>query len=135
MASNGIPIRLSAALATSARQAALIENRSLTEQVEHWARLGQIVEESGVRATTVRQLKATSYDERLPELLAYVDTPDATKDAVALIQSRNAVRYGDDGAGGIARFDGTDRTGSRTAGRVVGGRFEPAPVKVARKRR
>ena len=132
MASNGIPIRLSAALATSARQAALIENRSLTEQVEHWARLGQIVEESGVRATTVRQLKATSYDERLPAMLAYVDTPAAANDAVELIRERNAVRYGDDGAGGVTRLDRTD---SRTTGRVVGGRFEPAAAKAARRSR
>jgi hypothetical protein len=131
MASNGIPIRLSAALATSARQAALIENRSLTEQVEHWARLGQIVEESGVRATTVRQLKATSYDERLPAMLAYADSGEAANDAVELIRSRNAVRYGADDAHGITRFD---RTGSRTVGRVVSGRFEPAPAKAAARR-
>jgi hypothetical protein len=109
MASNGIPIRLSAALATSARQAALIEDRSLTEQVEHWARLGQVVEEA-VMTKTIRQLKATSYDERLPALLAYADTLEATDQAAELIRA-------------IVRLD---RAGSRTAGRVIEGRFEPA---------
>lgn len=131
MASNGIPIRLSAALATSARQAALIENRSMTEQIEHWARLGQIVEESGVKATTVRQLKATSYDERLPAMLAFADTPEASKEAAELIRQRNPVRYGDDGTG-LARFDSA---GARTAGRVVDGRFEAAPKAARRSRR
>jgi len=132
MASNGIPIRLSAALATSARQAALIEDRSLTEQVEHWARLGQVVEEA-VMTKTVRQLKATSYDERLPALLAYADTPEATDQAAELIRARNAVRYGGDDAGAVVRLD---RAGSRTTGRVIEGRFEPAAhAKSARRSR
>src|SRR5204862_293651 len=56
---NGIPVRLSGALASRARAPAEIHDRSLTEQVEHWARLGQIVE-SAVLSSTVLRLKTIS---------------------------------------------------------------------------
>lgn len=121
MASHGIPIRLSAALATSAREMATVEDRSLTEQVEHWARIGRVVEEA-VRTTTVRYLKAASHDERLPALLAAADSAEGRAAAAQLIAQRHPVRYGVDvrNPDDILRID---RAGSRTRGHVVGGTF------------
>lgn len=89
----GPPVRLSAALATHAREAAAIQERSLTEQVEHWARLGQIVE-AAVLSSTVEQLKAISHDAALPKLLAAADTVAGRRKAAKLIRERNPVRHG-----------------------------------------
>jgi hypothetical protein len=91
--SQGIPIRLSAALASRAREAAEIEDRSLTEQVEHWARLGQVVEAAALNSTAAL-LKRVSYDERLPRMLSAADTASARKRAARSISMKNPVRYG-----------------------------------------
>ncbi len=88
-----IPVRLSAALTARAKQVAATQDRSLTEQVEHWARLGQLVE-SAVSAATVERMKVRSYTTLVDEALAAADTPDGQARAVALIESRNPVRYG-----------------------------------------
>src|SRR5215471_9715999 len=90
---NGIPVRLSVSLAKRAREVARIQDRSLTEQVEHWARLGQSVE-AAVLSSTVERLKTVSYDERLPEILAAADTQAARKRAARSIARKNPLRYG-----------------------------------------
>jgi hypothetical protein len=86
---NGIPVRLSADLAQRARSAAETADRSVTDQVEHWARLGQAVEDA-VLAKTVERLKARSHDADLDERLAFAATPDGRAKALELIQSRAA---------------------------------------------
>jgi len=83
----GIPIRLSSNLATQAREVADIADRSLTEQVEHWARLGQIVEAS-VSSATVTKLKALSYDAALPGLVAAADSPTARAETAVAVRAR-----------------------------------------------
>jgi hypothetical protein len=88
-----IPVRLSAALTARAKQVAASQDRSLTEQVEHWARLGQLVE-SAVSAATVERMKVRSYTVLVDEALAAADTPEGRARALALIESRNPVRYG-----------------------------------------
>jgi ParD-like antitoxin of type II bacterial toxin-antitoxin system len=90
---DSVPIRLSAALADRARQAAKIRDRSLTEQVEHWARLGQVVE-AAVLNSTIAGLKAISYDERLSRMIASADTASARRHAACSIAMKNPVRYG-----------------------------------------
>lgn len=89
----GIPIRLTAGLASRARETAEVQDRSLTEQVEHWARIGQIVEAT-VLGSTIDRLKTLSHDERLPRALAAADTVAGRKRAAKLIAKRNPVRYG-----------------------------------------
>ncbi|MGE0395475.1 MAG: hypothetical protein AB7T06_02030 [Kofleriaceae bacterium] len=89
----GIPVRLSAQLTERAKRVASMQDRSLTEQVEHWARLGQLVEES-VSAATVLRLKARSYGQAVDEALEAADSPEGRARALALIESRNPVRYG-----------------------------------------
>jgi hypothetical protein len=93
MAANGIPIRLSSTLADRARKAAAIQDRSLTEQVEHWARLGQVVE-AAILNSTLYDLKEISRDDRLMPALAAVDTPNAREKAARSIAQKNPVRFG-----------------------------------------
>jgi len=98
--SAGIPVRLSTELAARARAAASTQERSLTEQVEHWARIGQAVEDA-VMSATVQRLKARSHDEMLDERIAVSMTKDGRAKALALIQRRNATTYGVDASGAI----------------------------------
>ena len=97
---SGVPVRLSEKLTARARAAAEVLDRSLTEQVEHWARLGQIVE-AAISAGTVERLKARSYDPKLPAMLAFADTEQGRAKAAKLIRERNAVMHGTDASGKI----------------------------------
>jgi hypothetical protein len=102
--SNGIPVRLSAGLAARARTAAQTLERSLTEQVEHWARLGQAVEDA-IMAATVQRLKARSHDSELAQRLELAQSAEGRAKAATFIRARNQVLHGigDDGAIRIAR--------------------------------
>jgi len=106
--STGIPVRLSATLATSARSVAKVLDRSLTEQVEHWARLGQVVEEA-ISAGALRQLKARSHDPELAQRIAVAATPEGQAKAAELIRERNPVRYGAKDNGLIIRAESRGR--------------------------
>jgi hypothetical protein len=89
---NGVPVRLSEALTLRARTVAAVQDRSLTEQVEHWARLGQVVE-AAISAETMQRLKARSYDEGLEDALGVADTAQGRAAAAMLIRAENPVRY------------------------------------------
>ena len=65
----------------------------MTEQVEHWARLGQVVEDA-IMMATVQRLKARSHDPQLAARLADAMTADGRARAAAMIRSRNPVRHG-----------------------------------------
>src|SRR5262245_44550864 len=84
---NGVPVRLSEALTVRARTAASVLERSLTEQVEHWARLGQAVE-AAISAGTLHTLKARTHDPELAARLAVADTAAGRKAAARLIRDR-----------------------------------------------
>lgn len=99
---NGVPVRLSEALTVRARTAAEVLDRSLTEQVEHWARLGQVVE-AAISAGAVQRLKARSYDPELTGRLAVAATAEGRAKAAKLIRERNAVRHGIGEDGSIVR--------------------------------
>lgn len=99
---NGVPVRLSDALTLRAREEAEISDRSLTEEVEHWARLGQVVERA-IQAATVQHLKARSHDPQLAERLAFAASPAGQAKAAKLIRDRNAVRHGIDDVGMLER--------------------------------
>lgn len=103
--SSGIPVRLSNSLVVRARAAAAVLDRSLTEQVEHWARLGQVVEEV-ISARTMQQLKAHSYDPDLKQRLAVAATPQGQAAAAKLIRERDPVRHGLSGDGTVVRILG-----------------------------
>jgi hypothetical protein len=87
MMANGVPVRLSEALTVRARTAASVLERSLTEQVEHWARLGQAVE-AAISSGAMHALKARSHDPDLADRLAFADTAAGRKAAAQLIRAR-----------------------------------------------
>ncbi|CAN5863468.1 hypothetical protein BH11MYX2_BH11MYX2_03950 [soil metagenome] len=99
---DAIPVRLSAKLVALARKEADIQERSITEQVEHWARLGQLVE-TAISSASTRRLKQVSHDPRLAEALAFAKTEAGRQKALDLIKSRNPIRYGIDSKGTITR--------------------------------
>ena len=105
---NGIPVRLSAALTVRARTTAQVSERSLTEQVEHWARLGQVVE-AAISSATVNRLKALSHDPELSQRLSAANTPEGQRAAAILIRARNPVRHGVDGRGDLVRVTPSGR--------------------------
>ena len=107
---NGVPVRLSEGLAARVRASAAVLDRSLTEQVEHWARLGQIVE-SVISAGAVERLKTRSVDRELSQRLDAADTPAGRARAATLIRERNPVRHGLDTSGALVR---SGRRGNRT---------------------
>jgi hypothetical protein len=139
---NGVPVRLSEALTTRARSVAAVQDRSLTEQVEHWARLGQVVE-AAVSAGTMMKLKARSYDEGLADALAFADTSEGRATAAELIRAENAVRYEESGGqiSAVSRDDKRTKLPSQRAAtkiaaaprlRAVAGGL--ASMKIPRKR-
>lgn len=64
----------------------------MTEQVEHWARIGQVVE-AAISADTMQQIKALSYDDGLEDALAVADTAQGRATAAMVIRAENPVRY------------------------------------------
>ncbi|TMQ16729.1 MAG: hypothetical protein E6J90_23260 [Deltaproteobacteria bacterium] len=113
---SGVPVRLSEGLAGSARAAAEVLDRSLTEQVEHWARLGQVVE-SAISARAVQQLKARSYDPGLANRLALATTPAGRANAAKLIRERDPIRHGIGKDGTIVRVVSRRSRSTRAASR------------------
>lgn len=107
---SGIPVRLSEQLASRARAAAAVDDRSLTEQVEHWARLGQAVEDA-VLAATVKRLKARSHDRALSARLAFAGSPAGQVAAAKLIADRNATLHELDADGRVRARRGKRRAG------------------------
>ena len=106
---GGIPVRLSEALTVQARTAAETQDRSLTEQVEHWARLGQAVEYV-VMSRTVERLKARSHDPALAKRLAAAGSVEGQAKAAEFIRQRNAVLYGIGSGGKLVKVRGRRKT-------------------------
>ncbi|HEX7703234.1 MAG TPA: hypothetical protein VF403_20990 [Kofleriaceae bacterium] len=141
MANNGIPVRLSEALASSARAAAAVTERSLTEQVEHWARLGAAVE-AVVSHRTVTVLKTRSHDPELGARLAFAKTPGGRAHAAQLIAERDPVRHGVDAPGSPRRVSAAegqrgvvDAPGSPRRGSAAEGQRGVVDAKIRAKRR
>jgi hypothetical protein len=119
-AANHASIKLSTAFLEEARREADVLHRSVGAQVEHWARLGQAIENApGFSIHRVRealagrlQLEALSEAEqnRLFEGLGVAfDTPDAQmRDHFAVLGAREGA-VGSDGRGGVIRRQASRR--------------------------
>ncbi len=127
-------VKLSDALVEEARAAADLENRSVASQIEHWARLGRVVEQD-LAAPARRELSlhaaagragagagAGSLASRIGEALDAALRPAAREAFAAELASR--VRYGTDPAfpGYVVR---DEPDGRRTPGRYVNREFQP----------
>jgi ParD-like antitoxin of type II bacterial toxin-antitoxin system len=125
----GMPVKLSDDLVEQAREEAKAADRSITSQIEHWARLGRSVE-SLLRHEEVVALKQTDRNAEVPlpaptsrailAALRRVASERPSELADTLMQGRTV--YQDAGAGRIERIE---RDGSRSIGRIVNRRFVP----------
>lgn len=146
----GMPVKLSDELVRLARQEAEQADRSITAQIEHWAKLGRAVEVAlGYQQTTA--LKTLALDVGDPHrdsskrdtVLAVLEQVAGSSDRTTVV---NAIRasersvFGTDPTypGMIVR---QDPDGTRTLGRFVSGQFVPGtqtaanPAKTAAKRK
>lgn len=121
---GGTPLRISDELMAQARLEAKDSDRSLTGQIEHWAKLGRALEEvlGHGQATALKRSRRLS----VTGALAAARTPEGQAEAVAHLTASGQPRYGADPdvPGQLIRIapDGT-----RTRGRLVNRRFVPLP--------
>lgn len=128
-----VAIKVSADLAEAARSEAALTDRSLTGQIEHWAKLGRALE-SGLAVPAVNALKSCGGNpERIedPGLRGHVEAAFAafqaasSADKRALIGLDRQTRFEPDPErkGGLVRIT---PDGQQTRGRMRGRTFVPA---------
>lgn len=133
----GTSLKLSDDLVNEARQEAEAADRSLTSQIEHWARLGRKVE-SVLRHEDVLALKRSADEPLAPPtrraLLAALRriTSEGVRSELTAALKQGRTVYQDAGDGRVERIE---RDGTRTIGRFAGRRFTPdEPERAARRR-
>lgn len=108
------PLRFDSAFVNDARSSAALMERSVTAQVEFWAKLGRVAE-AVFAHDRIRMLKETGRVQDLDALLAKVDTAAGRELAKAEIVRHGTPIYGTDPAhpGFIVQRlpDGTKRLG------------------------
>ena len=128
----GTSLKLSDDLVDEARHEAEAADRSLTSQIEHWARLGRSVE-SALRHEDVLALKRTAEvlaprtRRALLTVLRRIASDGVRTDLSATLREGRTV-YQDAGNGRVERIE---RDGTRTGGRFVNRHFmadEPKPA-------
>lgn len=131
----GTSLKLSDDLVKEARQEAEASDRSLTSQIEHWARLGRSVE-SALRHEEILALKR---EEPLAPptrraLLAALRTiaSDRVRTELSATLKQERTVYQDAGDGRVERIE---RDGTRAVGRLVNRRFLPDEPERATRRR
>lgn len=132
-----MPVKLSDDLVKDARQEAKGTDRSLTSQIEHWARLGRKVERI-LKHEEVLDLKrggdAPSAPPTRRGTLAALRriASEASRDELAAKLRDGRTVYQDAGGGRVERIE---RDGTRTIGRLVNRRFTADEPERARRRR
>ena len=117
------PVKLSDALVLDARVAGEAFQRSLTSQVEFWARLGRAIEPV-LDGTHVLALSRNAAVRPLSVCLQSVDTPEGRRRVAEYLESRPFPHYeaAADAPGLLVRIEAD---GSRTVGRFVNRKFRP----------
>ena len=118
-----VPVRLSAQLAARAREAARVQDRSLTDQVEHWARLGELIE-AAVSGAAIEKLKTVSHDDQLSDRLASADTEKGRVRTQRLLRRRGGPWHETtpDYPTEVTR---REQSGAKIRGKVVNGKLVP----------
>ena len=98
--SASTPTRVAGDIAATANAVAAQENRSVAEQISHWARIGMLVERSGSVATR-RLLAVVSGEAQFATL-----SDDERTTAHALVDARIAELAASQSFGPAARADG-----------------------------
>jgi hypothetical protein len=92
-----IPLRFDSALVNEARSLSVLMDRSVTAQVESWAKLGRVAE-AVFAHDRIRLLKEMGRVQDLDTLLAKVDTLEGRELAKAEIERYGTPMYGTDPA-------------------------------------
>ena len=130
----GMPVKLSDDLVRDARQEAEATDRSLTSQIEHWARLGRKVERV-LQHDDVLDLKRADDAQPTPRaILAALRriASETSRSELAASLRHGRIVYQDAGEGRIERIE---RNGTRTVGRLVNRRFTADEPERATRRR
>ena len=135
-----MPVKLSDDLVKDAREEAKAADRSITSQIEHWARLGRKVE-NVLRHEDVLNLKRANDNDDVavppPTRRAVVAAlrriaSDGVRTELAATLTEGRTVYQDAGDGRVERIE---RDGTRAVGRFVDRRFTAdAPQRAMRRR-
>ncbi len=118
------PVKLSDALVLDARITSQAAQRSIAGQIEFWASLGRAVE-GLLRGREVLALRMTDATLALSESLEAVDSPEGRQRVADYLKSRRFPHY-EAASGHPGLLIRIDVDGTRTPGRFVNRRFEPA---------
>jgi hypothetical protein len=125
------PVKLSDALVLDARVAGETFKRSITAQVEYWARLGQAIEPL-LEGRQVWKLFRIAAAQPLSACIDSVDTPDGRRRVVEYLKSQPFPQYepAPDLPGWLVRIEAD---GTRTVGRFVNRKFRIRQKKSAKR--
>lgn len=132
----GMPVKLSDDLIKDARHEAEVTDRSLTSQIEHWARLGRKVErvlqhDDVLRLKRAGETHAPPTRRAILSALRRIASELPRTELAATLRSARTV-YQD---AGDSRVERIERDGTRTIGRIVNRRFiADEPKRAARRR-
>lgn len=120
------PVKLSDNLVLDARLTSEMAERSIAGQIEFWAGLGRAIEPL-LKLPDVLALRRAGAVKPLSVCLAEAGTPGGDQKVAAYLKTRPYPRYETDLAspGLLVRIE---EDGTRTQGRFVNRRFEPASV-------
>jgi hypothetical protein len=123
-----MPVKLSNDLVNDARQEAEATDRSLTAQIEHWARLGRNVERV-LKHEEVLSLKRAGETPAAPPTrrailseLRRIASESSRAELGATLRKARVV-YQDAGDARVERIERIERDGTRTIGRFLNRRF------------
>jgi ParD-like antitoxin of type II ParDE toxin-antitoxin system len=126
----GMPVKLSDELVESAREEAANTDRSITSQIEHWAKIGRSVE-TVLRHKEVQALKRSPLSAPLTgvarqAIQSAVEKVAAETDRRSLARSLKAGRtVYQSGPAGSGLTERIEPDGRRTLGRLANRRFVP----------
>ena len=89
------PLRLSNELLVEAREAGARFHRSITQQVEHWAQIGRVIE-AALTYSSAGKLKDLSRQPDLNSVLARAESREGKRKALAAIKARKLPVYSAD---------------------------------------
>lgn len=135
----GMPVKLSDELVESAREEAANTDRSITGQIEHWAKIGRSVE-TVLKHQELQTLKRSPLSAPLTSrarrairaALARIVAGSERQSLARSLQMGRTVYQSDPAGSGLTERIEPD--GSRTLGRLIDRRFVPArPTRVGRR--
>ena len=133
----GMPVKLSDELVQHARDEAKATDRSITAQIEHWAKLGRYVENALQHEDVLALKRAEADDDTVTRasiegvLRRVAGSIDRNELARALMSGRTVYQSDPKGSGAIERIESNGR---RTLGRFENRRFVEREHPAARRR-